>query len=90
MTKTTLRNDRILNYLCFVVLIFGIYLRISNPAVVTRSPDEKIYTYQSKKIAETGIHGLNDLLNTYFNNSQLWSTPPPNKNWIHLYASARI
>jgi len=60
------------------VFAIGVMLRINNlNNVSTRSPDEKIYTFQAKAIAQNGIGAIKSLVQEYNSNKELWFYPTP-------------
>ncbi len=65
--------------LLITVFLFGLALRLSHLNVPFRSPDEGIYTYQAKVIAERGIDGTKALIAEYNSDSRMWLYPPPTR-----------
>ena len=64
--------------LFLTMLLVGMSLRFHNLTnVFTRSPDEKIYTYQARTIAEQGTEGIKLLVEEYNMNKVLWIYPIP-------------
>ncbi|MFC1658627.1 ArnT family glycosyltransferase [Candidatus Omnitrophota bacterium] len=64
----------------FSVLVLGAALRIYNlNNVNSRSPDERIYTYQARTIAQHGQEGIKLLVNEYNKNKKFWIYPPPTR-----------
>lgn len=63
-----------------VVIVFGIGLRsIHLNDVTSRSPDEKVYTYYAKQIAERGVAVIPDLYFQYVTQKEFWDVPPPTR-----------
>lgn len=70
----------VLPFLFFSVFVIGTVLRINNLGNVTvRSPDERIYTFQAKIIAQQGTEGIKILIKEYNSNKELWIYPPPTR-----------
>lgn len=65
--------------IAFVVLILaGAALRIANLGnVVTRSPDERTYAWESSEIADHGEEGFRFLVDQFQRNPQLFTWPSP-------------
>jgi 4-amino-4-deoxy-L-arabinose transferase-like glycosyltransferase len=73
--------------LIIALITLGVFLRMVNLNNVTmRSPDEKVYTYQSRIISAEGpITGTRALVREYNQVSQLWIYPPPTRigyDWL--------
>jgi len=65
--------------LSIIILSMGLGLRLSHLDITRRSPDEGIYTYQAKKIAENGPEGTRQLIGEYNKDKWLWVYPPPTR-----------
>lgn len=67
----------------------GVFFRVYNlNNILDRSPDEGIYTYQSKAVAVNGIEGSRALVNYYNANEKMWIYPPPTRGgyiWIFAF-----
>ena len=63
-----------------VAIVLGIGLRsIHLTDVFSRSPDEKVYTYFARRIANEGFAATQKIFYQYVNEKQLWDYPPPTR-----------
>ncbi|MFH1846510.1 MAG: hypothetical protein ABH869_03015 [Candidatus Omnitrophota bacterium] len=65
--------------------ILGVILRwINLNNVSMRSPDEKIYTYQSAVVINNGVKSVRFLVQEHHKNKELWAYPPPTRVGYYL------
>src|SRR5258708_36207481 len=71
-----------------VVTITAIILRLSNPEVASRSPDEEVYMHYATRVADSGIEGGRGVVESYNRDIRLWIYPTPNHlGYIYLVAA---
>jgi 4-amino-4-deoxy-L-arabinose transferase-like glycosyltransferase len=77
----TLGLPQILVWLALAgTIVFGIGLRsIHLTDVTSRSPDERVYTYFARRIANEGVSASPKLFYEYVNARQAWDYPPPTR-----------
>ncbi|MGA7991925.1 MAG: hypothetical protein WCC53_10870 [Thermoanaerobaculia bacterium] len=71
------------------VFLLGIGLRVGNlGSVASRSPDERVYTWQARVVLAEGPGGIRSLVETYLRNPDLRFYPPPTRaGYIRLLAA---
>jgi len=75
--------------LFFLILLLGVFIRISSFGVSRRTPDEVTYTHYAKLIAENGIEGTKIGVKEHHLNKNLWIVPPPTRV-TYLYTVAAV
>lgn len=74
------RVERAILFVLFIIILYiGLELRLSHLDIPRRSPDEGIYTYQARKIAEYGTEGTRRLIDEHNKDKSLWIYPPPTR-----------
>jgi hypothetical protein len=60
-----------------VVCAIALWLRIANPAVTARSPDERYYMYYATKVVDSPLHAPRDFVIAYNKSPKNWIYPIP-------------
>jgi hypothetical protein len=72
------------------VFLLGVGLRVGNLGnVASRSPDERVYTWQARVVLDKGAGGLRSLVDAYLRDPDLRFYPPPTRaGYLRLLGAA--